>query len=294
MTPRPLYFVRRAIEAMARGPRVTVVATLTVYVAVLVTGVFLAALHGAHELVSSWGRDVRISVYLDPTADVEAARAAAQAVAPGRRVEGVAGEEALRRFRTSLGSDGALVDGLPPDVLPPSIEVEARGLRVDDVRALAARLHAIPGAQEVDWGAAWLEPLDRALRRARWVGLALLVALGGGAAVLVSNTLRLGVFARRDEIDIMRLVGATDGFVEAPFLIEGFLQGALGGILAAVTLLVGIAVALPRVSGILGAADLRVAQVLPPIRLVALGAAGAALGFVASALAVVRELRAAR
>jgi cell division transport system permease protein len=288
---RSVYFLRRAIDAMTRGPRVTLVSTLTIYVAVLVTGVFAATLHGAQKLLAAWGGEVQISAYLDPSADLAAARVAAQAVARGRVVEAVSSEEALRRFRRSLGAQGNLLEGVAPDVLPPSLEVRAPGLRVEEVRALAARLQGVPGVQEVDYGGAWLEPLERFVRRLRWVGVFLFVALASGAAVLVSNTLRLGVFARRDEIEIMRLVGATDGFVEAPFLIEGLLQGLLGGLLASLTLVVAGTVGLPHVAAAIGGTlAITRADVLPATRLLALTGAGAALGLFASALAVAREL----
>ncbi|HEX9290279.1 MAG TPA: permease-like cell division protein FtsX [Anaeromyxobacteraceae bacterium] len=289
---RPLYFVRRALDAMARGPRVALVATGTIFVAVFVTGLFAATLHGAERLLATWAGEVQISVYLDPAADLAAARAAAAAAAPGRDVEAVTADEALRRFKETLGREGALLEGVRPEVLPPSIEVRAPGIRLAAARLLAKRLEAVPGAREVDYGNAWLERLERLLDRLRWTGAALLAALAAGAAVLVANTLRLGVFARRDEIEIMKLVGATDGFVEAPFLIEGLLQGVAGGALAAGALLAGAALTLPRVAAALALASPVVrADVLPPALLAALVAGGAALGLVASALAVGRELR---
>jgi cell division transport system permease protein len=290
---RALYFLRRAVDAMARGPRVALVATGTIFVAMLVTGLFAAALQGAERLVAAWAGEVPISVYLQPDADLEQARRAAQQVAPGRVVEVVTSAEALERFRRSLGPQGELVDGLRPDVLPPSVEVRAPGITVAEARALATRLEAIPGAREVDYGSAWLEPLDRFVKRVRWAGLALFLALAAGSAVLVANTLRLGVFSRRDEIEIMRLVGASDAFVETPFLIEGFLQGALGGTVAAALLFAGATAALPRLGRALGSAVLPVARrdVLPPALLLALVGAGAALGLLASALAVGRELK---
>jgi cell division transport system permease protein len=288
----PLYFVRRALDAMARGPRVTLVATGTIFVAVFVIGLFAAALHGAGKLLATWAGEVQISVYLYPSADLEAARAAAAAAAPGRAVEAVTAQEALRRFREALGSQGALLDGLRPEVLPPSVEVRAPGIRLDEARSLAKRLEAVPGVREVDYGTAWVERLERLLARLRWAGSALFLALAVGAAVLVGNTLRLGVFARRDEIEIMKLVGATDVFVELPFLIEGLLQGLVGGALATGALFAVAALALPRLAGELGlAVPIARGDLLPPALLAALVAGGGALGTIASALAVGRELK---
>ena len=291
LVQRPLYFCRRALEAMARGPRVALVATGTIFVAVLVTGLFAAALHGAGALLSNWAGEVQISVYLDQDADLAAARAAAAAAAPGRTVEAVSAAEALRRFRTALGPQGALLDGVGTEVLPPSVEVHAPGIHLPEARALAARLMAVPGAREVDFGNAWLERLERALSRLRVVGLALLGAVAAGAAVLVANTLRLGVLARRDEIEIMKLVGATDAFVETPFLIEGLLQGLFGGSLAVLVLTLAAELGLPRLTSALGVAlPFGRDELLPASLLAGLALGGAALGLAASALAVRREL----
>jgi len=286
---RPLYFVGRAVEAMARQPRVALVAIVTIFVAAFIIGLFAAVLRGGERLLATWAGEVHISVYLDPAADLDAARAAAQAAAPGRTVEAVSAPEALQRFRASLGAQGALLDGLRPDLLPPSVEVRAPGIALAEASALAARLQRVPGAREVDYGNAWLERLERLLQRLRWAGIALFAALALGATVLVGNTLRLGVFARRDEIDIMQLVGATDLFVETPFLLEGLLQGLAGGLLAAGALLALAALALPK----LAAAGLALGrpEVLPPSLIAAVVGGGSALGLLASALAVGRELR---
>lgn len=293
---RTLYFLRRAVDAMTRGPRVALVATGTIFVAVLVTGLFASTLHGAERLVAAWAGEVQISVYLEPTADLQAARAAAEAMVPGRTVEAITSDEALRRFRKALGPQGSLLDGVKPDVLPASVEVRVPGITLQAARSLARRLELVPGAREVDFGSAWLEPLERLVRRLRWAGVALFLALAAGSSVLVANTLRLGVFARREEIDIMRLVGATDAFVEMPFLIEGLLQGVLGGALASAVLLAAAVAGLPRIAAAVGVTARVVVRrdVVPPALLLGLVGAGAALGLFASALAVGRELRRSR
>lgn len=289
---RPLYFLRRALDAMTRGPRVTLVATGTIFVAAFLTGLFAGALHGAQKLLAAWAGEVQISVYLDPSADLEKARAAAAAAAPGRAVEVVTEGESLRRFREALGEQGGLLDGLEPGVLPPSVEVHAPGIGLAEARDVAKRLASVPGAREVEYGGAWLEQLERFLSSLRWVGVALVSAVAAGAAVLVANTLRLSVFARRDEIEIMKLVGATDMFVEAPFLLEGMMEGLLGGALASGALLAAAAVALPRLGTALALADpLERGDFFSPALLGLVVVGGGALGTIASALAIGRELR---
>jgi len=288
---RPTYFLGRAVDAIARAPRVAAISVATIFVAAFVTGLFAAVLHGAGKLLDAWAGEVRISVYLDPSANLEAARAVAARLAGGRDVEAVSSEEALRRFRAALREQGALLDGLGTGVLPPSVEVSVPGIGLAEARTLAKRLEAVPGAREVDFGNAWLEQLERLLVRLRLVGSLLLAVLATGAAVLVANTLRLGVFARRDEIEIMKLVGATDFFVEVPFLIEGLIQGLGAGVLAAGFLAAAAAVGLSRLSRALGTLPLAGTDLVPPALLLSLIAGGGLLGLVASALAVRGELR---
>ena len=286
------YFVRRALESMRRRPHVTLVAVATIWVAVFVTGLAAAALSAGERLLAGFAGDVQVAVYLQKGADVVAARDAARAIAAGRKVEVVRPADAMARLRASLGDDGALLEGVEAEVLPASIEVNAAGLTVTQVRALADRLKKVPGAKDVDDGNAWLDGAEQLLAGLHAAGLALFAGLALGTAILVSNTLRLGVFARRDEIEIMKLVGATNAFVQAPFLIEGLLQGLLGAILATLALL-GVRAALAaRVGALLhDSAALSRAALLPGRLLAALVLGGAVLGLLASALAVSRHLR---
>jgi cell division transport system permease protein len=281
---------------MARGPYVALIGTATIFVAVFATGLFAGALGGAERLLQRWAGEVEISVYLAPGSDLEAAARAARLLAPGRPVEAVPAATALRRLQETLGEEGRVLAGVGPGALPDAVEVRAPGISLEAARTLAARLRAdVPGASDVDYGNAWLEALERLVRRAKLAAAVLFAALAVATAVLVSNTLRLAVFSRRDEIEIMKLVGATDAFVAAPFLIEGLLQGLLGAIAAAGALLALHAAVLPRLGAAVALADgLRVGDTLPPSLLAALVLGGGAIGLLGSALSVARTLRRAQ
>jgi cell division transport system permease protein len=289
---RPLYFTRRALAAMARGPYVALVGAATVFVAVLATGLLAGALGGAERLLAAWAGEVRISVYLAPGSDLERAREAAVALAPGHRVEAIPAEVALSRLAETLEDEAHVLEGLDPEALPDAVEVDAPGIGLAAARELAAALGRVPGAEEVDFGTRWLEALEALVARAKLAALVLFALFALATAVLVSNTLRLAVFARRDEIEIMKLAGATDRFVAAPFLIEGVLQG-LAGAGAAVLVLLGLHGAIvPRLAATFALArDLRLEDTLPAPLVVALLGGGAAVGLLASALAVFRSLR---
>ena len=289
---RPVEAFRRAFTAMARSPDLTFTATGTIFVALLSVGLVAAALSTGERLLHAWAGEVRLSVYLAPGADLQGVGAAVEAAAPGRAVEAIPAAEGLRRLARALGEEGKLLDGVGPDALPDCVEVAVPGIGLEEARALSARLRALAGVADVDFGTAWLERLEIALRRARLAGLALLLGLGLATTVLVSNTLRLAVYARREEIEIMKLVGATDAFVAAPFLLEGGLQGALGGALAAAAVAAVRSVLLPRLAAEVGPlAAVPAGAPLPWTLLLGLVAGGAAIGLLASGLATLRFLR---
>ena len=289
---RILHTIQRSMEAMVRAPYVTAVAVGTIYVAILLTGAFAATLGAGGRLLAGWAGEVPVSVYLAPGTDLEAARAAAAAIAPDAQVEAIPPAEAMRRLRVSLGEQGRVLDGLSDDALPASVDVRVPALSYERARALAARLRAVPGAVEVDDGAVWLARIEGLVERGRQVGFVLLALLGAATAILVSNTLKLAVYARRDEIEIMKLVGATNLYVGAPILLEGAIQGLLGAGLAAATLGVSNLLLLPRVREALPlAARLVPADFLPGRLLGALLLGGAVLGLVASAISLQRFLR---
>jgi len=289
---RPIYFTRRALEGMARGPYVALVGTATVFVALFAVGLLAGVLGGAERLLSTWAGEVRISAYLAPGTDLAAARTAVAAAAPGREVRAVPAAAALRQLSEELGDQAHVLDGVGPGVVPDAVDVQAPGISLADARALAKELRALPGVADVDYGNAWLEKLETLVSRARLAAVALFAALAVATAVLVGNTLRLAVFARREEIEILKLVGATDAFVSTPFLIEGLLQGLAGGALA-VGALAGLhGVLIPRLKAAVGPAGaLRLTDTLPPALLLGLLAGGAAVGLIGSALAVMRSLR---
>jgi cell division transport system permease protein len=289
---RPVEAFRRALTALVRSPYLTLTGVATIYVAMLAMGLVAAALGTGERLLHAWAGEVRISAYLAPGADLASASAAVAALAPGRAVEAIPAAEGLRRLAKGLGEEGRLLDGVGPDAIPDCVEVAVPGITLEEARALSTRLREVTGVADVDYGTAWLERLETLLRRARAAGLALLVGLGLATAVLASNTLRLAVYARREEIEIMKLVGATDAFVAAPFLLEGVLQGALAGGLAAGSLFGLQAALLPRLLGALGPlapipGGVTIGWPLP----LGLTGGGAAIGLVASGLAILRFLR---
>lgn len=142
------------------------------------------------------------------------------------RVAYVSKDEALRRLGLQMGETGFFLSDLERNPLPDSFDVSVA--RADDARAVADGIWKLEGVSDVIYGQKWVDNLVGALR-VLWgiTGIVACLALVG-ASLIVSNTIRLSVFARRKEIEIMKLVGATDGFILFPFMIEGLIIGIAG------------------------------------------------------------------
>ena len=290
-------FWRSALEGIRHQPFVHTVSTVTLAVALFTVGLARTAATELDRLIGSLGGEVRVTVYLDPKARADAQAA----VAAGLRQRGMAVEEvspkaALDRLVKELGSAAESLRGLPEDPLPPWLEVRIpEGRRAPEaLRALAAELRALPAVTGVDYGEQAVERLHAMARALRWAGLLAFAVLVGATLIIVSATLQLAIYARREEVEIQKLVGATDRFVQAPFLLEGVVQGLAGALLAVIALSVFRQTAGPQLASLFSFLRLPTVAAGPSPWLEAaqLAAVGAALGLAGSYLAVHRFLRA--
>ena len=285
--------LRRALVNLWRAPLPSLLAVVTIALALFLGGALAFSVVGMRALLASWGAQPAATAYLDRALSEDDARAVAErvrAAEPAVEVVLVPAAQALDRLRVQLGDLGGALDGLPRNPLPATLELTPR--TGGDLRALADRVAKIEGIADVDYGREWvdrLEALGGALQRFGTVALAL-VALA--ALLVVANTIRLAVYARRDEIEIMKLVGATDGYVRVPFLVEGALQGLCGAALALAGLIAVQRLLLPRAAAAFAFASGAVAPHLGAPHCLAIAAAGAVVGLCGSYLAVARFLRA--
>jgi cell division transport system permease protein len=203
-------------------------------------------------------------------------------------VEHVEREQALARFKEMFRDLSSLPEELGDNPFPASVEVTVRPERQSaaDVERLVRAFEGAPGVREIQYDLLWIERLSTGVRLVRGVG-----AFLGGILVLagiftISNVIRLTIYAREDELDIMRLVGATRAYVKGPFVAEGVLQGGLGGALAALLLWA----ALGWLSRSLAGSDLlgRAAFSLPAGLALLLVAGGMVVGLAGSLVSLAR------
>ena len=286
---------RRAAMNLWRAPLPSLVSVLTISLSLFIGASFVLGLLAAKALLTSWGAQASVTLYLEKETTDAQARALVQQLAvqsPDLEVAYVDRGLALRRLRTELGDLAGALDGLSQNPLPPSLEVTPRSaLLPSGVRMLAAQLRQLPFVAEVDYGREWLDKLEALARGLRVFGAGALLTVLGAALLVVANTIRLAVYARRDEIEIMKLVGATDSYVRAPFLLEGALQGLIGAALALGAVLAVQKWLLPSATQAFAfAAGIRAPNLTPGHGAALLGI-GVVVGLFGSWLAVARFLR---
>ena len=239
-----LYFARTTLRGLRGSPVTTAIAIVTIAVSLVLVGAFTLLLRNMEGLLVDFGRDLHVTAYLEdglPEAEVERLMQVLPTVEGVEAVRLVSKDEALVRFKSGVGAGAGLLGGLDENPRPASIEIAlvAAQRAPDALRSVAQAQRALPGPEDPGSGQDGVEGDLRALAvvRANAVGMSVILAFA--ALLIVTNTIRLAVYARRDELDILRLVGASRAFTNTPFIAEGVAQGAAGGALA-VLLLYGI------------------------------------------------------
>jgi cell division transport system permease protein len=243
-------FLRTALRGLRASRVTTAVAVVTIAVTLVLIGSFLVLLENMEGLLEHFGEDLHISLYLEEgLRESERGELAArvQTVEGVESVETVSKEEALRRFEAGVGARTGLLEALDENPLPASLEVTLLpGRRTPEgLRVAVESIDGLPGIAEVAYGQEWVETYARAVALVRGAAIALGAVLALAAFLIVANTIRLAVYARSDELEIVSLVGGSRTFVNAPFLLEGLIQGAAGAALALVILYALFRILLP-------------------------------------------------
>ncbi len=235
--------VNRALKDMWANRFLNAITVVTVALSILIVGAFALFFVNASGLLSLWTKEIRIMAYLEPDMTPEAIRSL------GKRMEGMPGvgdvrfvsrERALEQLREGMDEASALLDSLEENPLPNAYEIHmAEAFRNrEKFELLATRIAGLEGVSEVEYGQEWLNRFIRIIDLFRLVGIAMGALFFLAAAFIVANTIRLVLYSRRDEIEIMRLMGGAEAFIRGPFYMQGLLQGALGGA-AGMTMLFG-------------------------------------------------------
>lgn len=231
-----LYFVAEALTGLGRSWKVSLLAVLTIAASLFTGGLFMLVSGNLERVAREWRSDAKIVVYLTPGAgDDELARLslAAESERWVRRVDRVSRAAAEERFTAVFPDLAPLLAGWDEAPLPPSLEISYDpATPAATVRGWLDGLVADAGVEMVDDDRQWLEQLGGLIGVVRGVGLVVSAILLAAATFTIASVVRLTAYLYREEIAVMRLVGATELFIRGPFLAAGLIQGMLGGGLA--------------------------------------------------------------
>lgn len=281
------YSLREALNAFRRSPMLASLSIAMIGMSLLVVGLFGIAAWNIRRVIDRIEARVEIVAYLRDSAhpqEVQRAQQALESLGAVRAVTYISREQAMDIAKRELPEFQNLFGAMEGNPLPASFEISLTpGQKsAEAVRAIAQQVARYEFVEDVRYGNDWL---DKIYLLRRVAGAATLI-LGGAfalvAALIIGAAIRIAIFARRDEIAIMRLVGATDGFVRRPFLLEGLITGACGG---------AVALLLTYVSFRLLSNSLLELEWLPTEWVIAILALGSILGALASSVAVRRHLQ---
>jgi cell division transport system permease protein len=285
------YSLEEALKSLWRGRQSGLLSTTTIALALFVLGGFLSLTANLDRLGAEWAGAAEMSVYLKDQVTPGERRAIEAVLAPGEIVAGheyVSKKDALIRFQQTFADVSSTLDGLGDNPLPASYEVRLRsGPAVHAaIDVLAASLRQTPGVADVRYDRQWLTRLLSAIGIIRGAGLVLGSILTLAAALTVANVVRLALYARRDELEIMQLVGAPQPYIRGPFIMEGVFQGGLGAFAALGALAVAfLALRGPYFRPLASALSLSSIRFLPLELSVGLVLGGMAVGCVGGLLA---------
>jgi cell division transport system permease protein len=237
-------FFLRAIKDIRENQFLTLISVVTIALSILIASSFALFFLNAGEALNMWQKGIRMMAYLK--ADVsEAARLDTkyrlQTIAGVQEAVFISKNEALQRLKQQMRSHSALLDNLRKNPLPDAFEIilhtETRS--GDELQGLAEHIQELPAVAEVEYGRQWIQRFVSVVNLFSLAGYAIGALFFMATIFIVANTIRLVLYSRRDEIEIMRLVGATDRFIKIPFYLQGMMQGAAGTMAGLAVLFLG-------------------------------------------------------
>lgn len=260
----------------------------TVALSLAILGGFLLGLRNLNHMLDRLQGAYELTIFMRPDADEDSRKLLLQNLTLDPAVASttfVSRDEALAQLEADLRGSGQAVPRLERNPLPDAYKVLVK--EGSDFDAFRHRLAAYPGVDEIASGQDWVARALALVELARAIGLVLVLVLGGASLLIISNTIALTVHSRRDEIEIMQLVGATNWFIRVPFLIEGLLQGTVGALVAVAMLFAGYSFLLQEIH--------KIAPFLPLVtasgELLRLGAQLTLMGMILGLLGALLSLR---
>jgi len=228
--------LRRALQDIGNHRFLNLLTVATLALSVLIVSAFALFFTNAGKLMDAWKSGIRVMVYLKADLPEEQIRAVGDDIrrlAQAKSTRFISKEDALAELKGQLEGQSSLFETLDQNPLPDAYEIEVQGDfdTVSDLDAMAAAIGKLPSVEGVEYGRRWVERFVSLFNLFRLAAYAMGGLFFMAAVFIVANTVRLVLYSRAEEVEILRLVGATDGFINAPFYIEGLIQGAMGAVI---------------------------------------------------------------
>jgi cell division transport system permease protein len=232
-----LYILLEALRNIKSNLLTTLFTVVTIGLSLAIFTIFIVVLTNLNTIIKTWGGKIQVVTYLKggiAPAEVEKMSKRIGRLAGVEKVEYISKKRALDILKEDLKGYKGILDDLTTNPLPPSFEIKLKSSfrNRDGVKGVVDSLAEIKGIDDIQYGQRWVERFSAVLGFVELFALVIGVFLGAATLFIISNTIRLTVYARRDEIEVARLVGASDGYIKIPFLLEGIFQGFVGGLLA--------------------------------------------------------------
>ncbi len=287
--------LKRALQDIRQNLLLNTVTISTIALSILIVSAAVLFFLNTTDILESWRRGIRIMVYLDDELDKAQRHAIENRITTiygVQAAEFISKETALDRLRAQMRRQSSILDGLERNPLPDAFEVQMipTARTWEKAEDVAGKLEALAGVADVEYGQRWVERFVTLFNLFRLTSY----AMGGlffiASVFIVGNTVRLILYSRRQEVEIMRLVGATERFILAPFYFQSMIQGALGGISGLVALLMMFILIQSKIQAVsvIGLVTLRF---LSPSLLAAIVAASTLVGWLGCHLSLKQYLK---
>jgi cell division transport system permease protein len=233
-----LHHIVQTWRSFLTAPLTSILTTITIATALLVFCIFILLVENVRSVVASAGKDVLVSIYFSDDfsqAKIDKFKEELNSFDVVDKVVLKSKTEALEDFKKSLGEQSGILEGVASsNPLPASFEVSFKRLEgiENKINILVKQFSQHEGVEHVSYNRAFIDKLSGFLKFLRFGGVLGIVFMLVITSFIITNTIRLALYSHREEIEIMKLVGATDSFVRAPYLVEGFIQGLLGALVA--------------------------------------------------------------
>jgi len=236
------HFVKKALADIRSNRFLNLITMITISLSILVVSVFLLFFENASRAIESWNQGGRAMIYLNKEFSLEMLpelKVKINALGDIDKIVYISKAQALDKLKKNMSSQSAFLKTLKENPLPDALEIRMKSYHsFEEVQKVAQSIKAIEIVEDVEYGQGWLGRFLQIFNLFKITGYAMCILFFLIALFITANTVRLAFYSRKLEIEIMRLVGASETFIKAPFYVEGLLQGFLGGFIGLTILLI--------------------------------------------------------